>query len=378
MHNKLRITVACMTIMCCSLAYGQSRDIALTVTDGDTTATIHFGLDPGATDTIDAGLGETELPPMPPDGAFDARFIGNDIGIDLKQGVVKDLRAGTTSSIGVRVHELRYQLGEGTTITIGWALPADVTARLQDLVTGTIVNVFMSGTGSFIVTNPGVLTKLKLTVHYKPVQVQLKVFLQGPFNTGTGTMNKALSTGGVLTTHFGAGKYPVNAVDSVSIEIRDAQSGSGSTIQRFAPAWLLTDGSIRDFADTAMTKVAWDSIAEGPYYIVVRHRNHLAVMSHDAVALSTTSALYDFTTGQDKAYGTNPMKGMGTGSTAPFALYGGDANGVGGVTILDRAVWRTQNSQTGYLSADFNLSGDVSILDRALWRLTNSLASQVP
>jgi hypothetical protein len=374
MHNKLRITVVCIAILCCSLAYGQSRDIALTVTDGDTTATIHFGLDPGATDTIDAGLGETELPPMPPDGAFDARFIGNDIGIDLKQGVVRDLRAGTTSSIGVRMHELRYQVGEGTSITIGWALPADVTARLQDLVTGTIVNAFMSGTGSFTVTNPGVLGKLKLTVHYKPVQVQLKVFLHGPFNTGTGVMNKTLNTAGLLTPKFGTGKYPSNTVDSINVEVRDSASASKATIRRYAPAWLLTDGSLRNFSDTAMTMVAWDSIAQGSYYIVVRHRNHLAVMSATAVALSATSAVYDFTTAQTQAYGSNPMVLVGT----KYALYAGDTNQSAIITAADANYLFGFLNNTSYHNGDVNMSGVVTAADANMLYGNLNKSSNVP
>jgi hypothetical protein len=379
MRNMLRITVACMTILCCSLAYGQSRDIVLTVMDGDTTATMHFGLVSGATDTIDAGLGETELPPLPPDGAFDARFIGTDIGIELKQGVVKDFRAGTTSSVGLRVHELRYQVGEGTSITIGWVLPADVTARLQDLVTGTMINTFMSGTGSFTVTNPGVLGKLKMIVHYKPVQVQLKVFLQGPYNTGAGAMNKGLNTAGVLATHFGAGKFPANAVDSINIEIRDSAAASKAVVRRYAPAWLLTDGTLRNFADTAMTPVSWDSIAAASYYIVVRHRNHLAVMSANAVALSTTSATYDLTTALSSAYsgGGDALKLVGT----KYAMFAGNGNGDGTVNATDRnGVWRVQNGSINvYYTGDFNLDTYVNATDRnGFWRVNNGTLSQVP
>jgi hypothetical protein len=382
MHNKLGITVACIAIVCCSPGYGQSRDIALTVTDGDTIATIHLGLDPVATDTIDAALGEVELPPVPPAGAFDARFIGTDIGIGLKQGVVKDYRIGMASSVGVRVHELLYQPGEGTTITIGWNLPADVTARLQDFATGALVNVSMAGTGSFVVTNPGIYNKLKLTVHYKPVHVRLNVFLQGPFNTGTGAMATTLNTAGHLTTHFGAGTYPATSVDSINIEIRDSASASKSTIRRYGPAWLLLDGTLRNFSDTALTHVAWDSVAEGSYYIVVRHRNHLAIMSANGVVLSTTGTEYDFTTSQSSAYGIDAMKGFGTGNTAPCALYGADANADGQITSTDFNVFNPKftSGATGYQASDWNLDAQVTSTDFNLFNpnFTTGKATRVP
>jgi len=41
---------------------------------------------------------------------------------------------------------------------------------------------------------------------------------------------------------------PSTAVDSVNIEIRN--SATNPTMRVFVPAWLLTDGTIRDFADT--------------------------------------------------------------------------------------------------------------------------------
>jgi hypothetical protein len=48
---------------------------------------------------------------------------------------------------------------------------------------------------------------------------------------------------------------------------------------------------------------------EGNYYIVIKHRNHLAVMSANAVSLNgTSSTLYDFTTGSDKFYGNGGAK----------------------------------------------------------------------
>lgn len=83
-------------------------DIALNVTDGTASKELRFGLHPTATDGIDVSLGETEQPPPPPTGIFDARFIGDDIGITtMGQGLVKDHRFGYDTTRGLRIHETK-------------------------------------------------------------------------------------------------------------------------------------------------------------------------------------------------------------------------------------------------------------------------------
>ena len=81
--------------------------IPLAVTDGVATITLHFGIDPGTSDSLDAKFGESELPPLPPSEVFDARFVGFDIGVPLGLGILKDFRAGTPGTAGQRIHELR-------------------------------------------------------------------------------------------------------------------------------------------------------------------------------------------------------------------------------------------------------------------------------
>jgi hypothetical protein len=204
------------------------------------------------------------------------------------------------------------------------------------------------------------------------------VYLQGPYNTGTNSMNNSLRTGGQLATHFGSIPIPVGAVDSINIEVRDSLAAAKSLLRAFAPAWLLTDGTIRDFSDTTKNYVAFPAAAAGNYYVVVRHRNHLAVMSSSRVSLDagTSPVAYDFSTGQAKAYGTNPMRLMGT----KYAMAGGDGTGDGGVDAFDKiTIWRVQNGTSGYLSGDFNLDGGADAFDvNLVWRPNNGSATQVP
>jgi hypothetical protein len=117
----------------------------------------------------------------------------------------------------------------------------------------------------------------------------------------------------------------------------------------------------------------------GNYYIVVRHRNHLAVMSANPVTLSSSSILYDFTTNQTKAYGISPMKLLGAGV---FGLIGGDADRNGIINGTDFNVYnpRLVSIVSGYEQSDFDLNGHVDGSDFNLFNpnLVQILTSLVP
>ena len=92
----------------------------------------------------------------------------------------------------------------------------------------------------------------------------------------------------------------------------------------------MSDGSIHDIDGS--NHVNFIGLSTGSYYIVVIHRNHLAVMSNDPVSLPNTSA-YDFTLNSNSAYGTNPMATLSDGK---FGMYAGDANSSGIITNSDK------------------------------------------
>jgi hypothetical protein len=206
----------------------------------------------------------------------------------------------------------------------------------------------------------------------------VKVYLQGPYVTAGDSMSRNLKTGGYLASHFSV-PIPAMAVDSINIEIRDSSAASKALTRKFRPAWLLTNGTIRAFADTTKPYVTYDSTTAGKYYIVVRHRNHLEIMSAaaDTVDGRPAPVAYDFSTGQAAAFGTNPMKALGT----KFGLFAGNGNGDAAINATDRnAVWRVQNGLIGgYFNGDFDLNGIVNATDQnGYWRVNNGAISQVP
>jgi hypothetical protein len=200
------------------------------------------------------------------------------------------------------------------------------------------------------------------------VYVKIKAFLQGPYNTGTGLMNTTLKSSGILASHFDLIPIPASAVDSINIEIRDAASAALSTVRAFAPAWLMSDGNIRMFSDTTKAYVELTALT-GNYYVVVHHRNHLAVMSAAKVVFAFDSAKYDFTTAQTQAYNpsASPMKDL---DGVNFGMWCGDVNGNGVIkyngsqndrSIILTLLGGTDISATlnGYYNEDINLNGQV-------------------
>ncbi len=176
------------------------RDLIITITDDvGGKQELRFGLAASATNGLDRDLGENELPPFPPTGVFEARFIGNDIGVsELGLGSYQDYRTGDSGFEGTITHELKYQVGaSGSQIEISWDFPEGVTAIMEDFVGGVVVNETMSDSGGVVLTNLAV-DKLKMTVTYAkmatsvenldtPTTVDFQLFQNypNPFNPTT-------------------------------------------------------------------------------------------------------------------------------------------------------------------------------------------------
>lgn len=218
-----------------------------------------------------------------------------------------------------------------------------------------------------------------------PVVVNGKLFLQGAYSNGQ--MHTVLRDNGVLPLTQPFNKPPWNyngaesvatlppqVVDWVLIGLRPAPQ---SAALAYRAALLKNDGSIVDTSGNG--PVLFPTLAHGNYYIVVYHRNHLAVMSAVAQTLSGTSALYDFTTAAGQAYGSNPMKPLATGV---WGMISGDGNSDGAVNMADReTVWRQQNGTSWSYEkfADYDLDYSIDVFDlNFYWRPNHGRVTGVP
>jgi len=216
------------------------------------------------------------------------------------------------------------------------------------------------------------------------LRINVKIFLQGPYSNGV--MKKSLNDSSFIPLNQPYNNSPWNfagsenvqnippgVVDWVLIELR---SGTASaTIQTKRAAFIRTDGTLVDLDGTSKVKI--EGVAQGSYYVVVRHRNHLAVMSATKITLSSDPSLYDFSTAANKAYGSAAQKNLGDGK---YGLYSGDGNANGTINNSDaNSVWKQENGKMGYYAGDFDMNCGVNIVDKnSYWEINSGKSTKVP
>jgi len=159
-------------------------------------------------------------------------------------------------------------------------------------------------------------------------------------------------------------------VDWVLVELRTGTAAGTKVATR--AGFLKSDGTIVDIDGTS--PVLFTGLSAGNYYIVLRHRNHLAIMSAAAIPLSSSSALYNFTTGNNKFYGGG-AKSLEVGI---FGMIGGDTYSDGFIDILDFVGPDNENFLDGYRNSDSNMDGFVDIIDFISPDNNNFFGSTVP
>ncbi|MFZ1289758.1 MAG: TIM-barrel domain-containing protein [Melioribacteraceae bacterium] len=125
---------------------------------------------------------------------------------------------------------------------------------------------------------------------FKTLQLDLKVFLEGPFSSEN-NMNTTLLQNdlipksqpyNILPWNYEGSEnvqeIPDNAVDWVLVELRTSEDVK-SQIRR--AGFLMNDGVI--LALDGLSNLTFENVLNGDYYIVIYHRNHLPVMSSEKV-----------------------------------------------------------------------------------------------
>ncbi|WP_298509040.1 M4 family metallopeptidase [uncultured Kordia sp.] len=113
-------------------------------------------------------------------------------------------------------------------------------------------------------------------------------------------------------------------VDWVWVELRDATdptivvAGQSAILQR--------DGDVVDVADDLITPLTFHNVAAGDYYVVVKHRNHLGIMTANTIALKEVISTVNFTDATNQiTYGTNAQTTFGMPSGI-VAMWAGNVN----------------------------------------------------
>lgn len=247
-----------------------------------------------------------------------------------------------------------------------------------------------------------------------PVKIKLNIraLLQGPYNAGTGAMNDGLRAAGYVPlqepytalgyTLVGGGDEATTApvlavtgstavVDWVIVELRDKNNNASVLSSRCA--LVRADGEVVDVDGTSAVGFP---IAADNYYLAVKHRNHLSVVTFSTVALGTTAVSVDMADGSTATYGTNAQKNI----SGTYVMWSGDVSDDGSVRYTgannDRDPILAEiggalptATTTGYKYEDVNMDGTVRYTganndrDPILQNIggtvpTNSVNEQVP
>jgi hypothetical protein len=217
------------------------------------------------------------------------------------------------------------------------------------------------------------------------VKVQVKALLQGAYNSTSKMMQDDLRSKGLIPLkqpyNIGTIKYAGTEaasatlftvtgndapVDWVMVEIRDATT---PTIIKARIAGLMQrDGDIMD-ATTGSTSLMLTGLTPGNYYVSIRHRNHLGVMTAAPVAITAlTVPSIDFTKPTTTVYGKDARITANSGTVA--LLWAGNAN-----TDL-RAIANGPSNDTGVILGDVLLAKD-NLSVSTNYRLTGYQATDI-
>ncbi|MEI7898487.1 MAG: hypothetical protein WCJ26_15725, partial [bacterium] len=219
------------------------------------------------------------------------------------------------------------------------------------------------GTYTVTVTDANSCTATATAVITQPGQVCLlaKVLLQGPYEVSTHLMRDDLRAQGFIPskepyssspyipafTHVGGGggetvtnpavftvTGPNAIVDWVFIELRDKTNKS--LVKYTRSALVQRDGDVVDV--DGVSPVCFQGLSDNQFYVAVRHRNHLGVMTASAKTMTTSGTVVDFRDGSEPEFNygtTHPVAGssynysglsQSTPESGKRALWYGDAN----------------------------------------------------
>jgi len=217
------------------------------------------------------------------------------------------------------------------------------------------------------------------------VFLETKVLLEGPYNSDLNAMSTSLNTNGSIPLRTPeayradddatVSSIPSDVTDWVLVQLRTTPSGSAVLSKS---VFVYQDGRIVD-RDGTIGKITLE-VGEGDYYIVIKHRNHLAVMSAGALHLiPESSTLHDFSAGSGRFYGTGGAKEVKSGV---WGMWAGDVNQDKQITTMDYTSWynSARAGESGYKDTDVNMDVQVTTMDYTAWynNARVGASSQVP
>ena len=292
-------------------------------------------------------------------GETDFHYVMRDILVD-NQGIgFSSLLANSTTNINTS-----YDFPTGVNVN-GFRTIVFV----QNVATKEILQAFIApnATGTNTNASPAVISTPCNTC----VEVKATAFLEGAYNAVTGEMRTGLTNIMELEQPYNRPPWnydgteslqtvPNDMVDWVLLEIMNSDF---EMLERRA-ALLRKDGTIIDF-DGTESVTFYELTANTAYHIVVRHRNHVAVLSSNMISLPN-AAPYDFSQ-SGAMYGSNVQAKQI--DTNKYGMIAGDFNADGVIIVTDFNIFREDLSLISeYVVGDCNFDGNVTVTDFNYYR----------
>jgi len=219
----------------------------------------------------------------------------------------------------------------------------------------------------------------------------VNVLLEGPYNPSTDQMSTGIHGLVPLVQPFNMAPWnysgtetvasiPADVVDWVLIDLRDATdpslatSATSKTVRAF---FLHKDGTIVDLDGVSVPQLNIAAPTSN-LYAVVMHRNHVSVMSNNALAFSSGTYNYNFSSAVSQAYGG--VSGFKQIDDAPvrFGMVAGNVDADIEIGANDFTLWSQNIGLGSYLSADADMDADVGANDFTVWSRNIALGNTIP
>ncbi|WP_169314572.1 SdrD B-like domain-containing protein [Thiothrix nivea] len=216
------------------------------------------------------------------------------------------------------------------------------------------------------------------------VLLNVRTLLQGAYDSASGLMSDALNTQGLLPAQQPYKAAPFNhaGTETLSAMVREATGNNAivdwalvdlrsslGTIAATRAVMLQRDGDLVD-PQTGSPDLHFANTPAGSYYVSVRHRNHLGIVSASPISLDHSARLLNLASSSTAVKGEDSRLVVGKVAM----MWAGDlnasntltANGPGNdvTTLLGNVITDTENQQAntnfimrGYLASDLNMDG---------------------
>lgn len=236
-------------------------------------------------------------------------------------------------------------------------------------------------------TPQGILEETELSLlcanQIQPGGISLRLLLEGPY-MGEGQMRASDLESIPESQPFTAAPYnysgsealestSTDVVDWLLLEVRSGSpnlTGSKGTVTIASKAVLLhTDGAVKN-ADGSSTITMEGLVSGEEYYLCIRHRNHLDILTATPFTAGGLTEI-DLSQTTESAFGSDQLS---TTFDNFAVLRSGELNQDGAVEMQDYEQWKQRRSTlSAYQQEDLNFDNCIQVSDFDLWFLNQGI-----